>query len=263
MPENSANHYEVLQVSRNADQREIKKAFRVLAKRYHPDRNPENPGWAAERMKRIMHAYRVLADERERAAHDAWLRQHATPTRRTEEAGRASAAADLLRELLAGRGDRALKIYDQLGLSSPASLFVYMTVRDYLDCIFLLAEQLERARRYDEAAALYEELYREEAEPPRQRYFFEELCERLKNLYVRRLARARKTPAEKLACYEKLLTFDLDRSSQAFVYKKMAEATLEGGDEASAREMLRKALALRPTMKGISKIVARLGGGQP
>lgn len=48
--------YDVLGVSRNASEDEIKKAYRALAKKYHPDANPNNPE-AAEKMKEINAAY--------------------------------------------------------------------------------------------------------------------------------------------------------------------------------------------------------------
>lgn len=61
--------YEVLGLSRNADERAIRDAFRQLALKYHPDRN-KSPG-AEERFKEIAEAYAVLSDPKKRAEYDA------------------------------------------------------------------------------------------------------------------------------------------------------------------------------------------------
>jgi curved DNA-binding protein CbpA len=61
--------YEILEVSPKASAEVIKSAYRCLAQRYHPDRNPEDP-LAAERMRLINQAYRVLADSLKRARYD-------------------------------------------------------------------------------------------------------------------------------------------------------------------------------------------------
>jgi molecular chaperone DnaJ len=63
------DYYEVLSVSRNASEQEIKSAYRKLALQYHPDRNPGNKE-AEEQFKEAAEAYSVLSDPQKRAQYD-------------------------------------------------------------------------------------------------------------------------------------------------------------------------------------------------
>lgn len=65
------DYYEVLGVSKSADESEIKKAYRKLALKYHPDRNPNDKA-AEEKFKEAAEAYEVLSDADKRARYDRY-----------------------------------------------------------------------------------------------------------------------------------------------------------------------------------------------
>ncbi|RDU67064.1 molecular chaperone DnaJ [Helicobacter didelphidarum] len=65
------DYYEILEVQRDADNETIKKSFRKLALKYHPDRNP-NDQEAEENFKRINEAYEVLSNSQKRAIYDKY-----------------------------------------------------------------------------------------------------------------------------------------------------------------------------------------------
>lgn len=63
--------YEVLGVDRDASERDIKKAYKRLAMKFHPDRNPDD-ATAADKFKEVKEAYEILTDDQKRAAYDQY-----------------------------------------------------------------------------------------------------------------------------------------------------------------------------------------------
>src|ERR687892_639946 len=65
------DYYEVLGVERNAPEEEVKRAYRRLAVKFHPDKNPDDPH-AEEKFKELGEAYDVLMDPDKRSAYDRY-----------------------------------------------------------------------------------------------------------------------------------------------------------------------------------------------
>ena len=64
------DYYEILGVNRNASEQDIKKAYRRLARKYHPDLNKDDPKTAEEKFKEVNGAYQTLSDADKRAQYD-------------------------------------------------------------------------------------------------------------------------------------------------------------------------------------------------
>ncbi|MHC3994613.1 molecular chaperone DnaJ [Thiomicrolovo sp. ZZH C-3] len=68
------SYYEILEISQSAEKTEIKKAYRKMAKKYHPDANPDDPE-AEHKFKLCNEAYQVLSDDEKRSIYDRYGKQ--------------------------------------------------------------------------------------------------------------------------------------------------------------------------------------------
>ena len=111
------DYYEVLGLNKDASAEDIKKAYRKLAMKHHPDRNPDNPK-AEELFKEAKEAYEILSDDQKRAAYDQYGHAGVDPSMGAGPgtgfggAGFADAFGDIFGDIFGGgRGGQRNNVY--------------------------------------------------------------------------------------------------------------------------------------------------------
>jgi curved DNA-binding protein CbpA len=244
------NYYSILGVTENASPREIKKAFREKAKKTHPDSAGKSGGEAA--MRRLLTAYETLLNSERREAYDRAFSRFVKNVRfdyrefLREQDGPESKARLVFFDLLHLEEDEALETWEaQGGLDFP--LEDYLDREDWMDCAFLLAEELEKRGRCYEAFGLLTVLVREERRKPYFRHFMEEVERFLKELVRFKLKKAvdGATYAEAL---RSLLGLGFPRNDQARWLRSLSETLLRMGEKEAAGEVLKEALKYDPRL---------------
>ncbi|HMC27188.1 MAG TPA: molecular chaperone DnaJ [Verrucomicrobiae bacterium] len=105
------DYYEILGIDRNASDEEIKKSYRKLAIKFHPDKNPGDKT-AEEKFKEIGEAYEALSDPQTRAAYDQYGHAAFDPRMRGPRAGGFHDPFEIFREAFGGAGSGS--IFDEL-----------------------------------------------------------------------------------------------------------------------------------------------------
>ena len=261
------DHYLTLQIESNASDEEIKRAFRRLAKKFHPDKHPGSERAAEQRFKQIIVAYEVLSNRKSRDIYDRILRSSHSDLRNIRRDNlRRKAKKDIayrcrliLSELLNQNAGSALEMYEKLiSGKSHFRLDLYMSDADIRDCEFLLAEAYHQRGKLSEAARLYEKVLERESKKSYFRGFAQEIRLMLKDVYLQRITKAN-CSEEVLTNMEKILAMDLPKREVAWIYKKAAEAYYRANDIDSAVRTLKRAFQINPKLTGAKKISKKLG----
>lgn len=140
VPVSKRDYYEVLGVSKNAGTDEVKKAYRKLARQYHPDVNREDPN-ASEKFKEVTEAYEVLSDDNKRARYDQF--GHEDPT-----AGMGGGGGAGFQDFGGGFGDIFDMFFGGGGQRGPqrGSDLEYELQLDFEDAAFGVEEEIQIPR---------------------------------------------------------------------------------------------------------------------
>lgn len=260
------NYYGILQVGRNASNEQIKKAFRDLAKKYHPDKNNGNQEWAEKKIKLIIKAYKTLTDVKLRKYYDSQLTETQDADtkqdiKKDKSSEISSQVKKVLNDLVNNNGKTAIGNFEYLKNNiNDFTLNKYLTGRDYLDCMFLLAEEYEKLEKYNVSLKYYKKIYetvKRSANDNNYSFFFDETKNRIKRIYCKKLVK-HSTAREAVENYQNVLNLHINNNERAYIYKKISECYFEMGEYQSAVANLNTALSIKPTLKGINKIQTRL-----
>jgi curved DNA-binding protein CbpA len=244
------SYYSILGVAENASPQEIKKAFREKAKKTHPDSSGKSGG--EEAMRRLLTAYETLLDEERRAAYDRACRHFVKNVRfdyrefLKEQDDPESKAKLVFFDLLHFEEDEALETWEAQG-GPEFPLEDYLDREDWMDCAFILAEELEKRGRCYEAFGFLIALVREERRKPYFRHFMEEVEGFLKELVRLKLKKAVDSAAYAEAL-RSLLELGFPRSDEVRWMRSLSEALLRIGEKEAACEVLKEALKYDPLL---------------
>ena len=260
------DYYKILSVSPSASTSEIKRAFRKKAKALHPDiphnvRNTDGKKANEQAMMRLIRAYEALLDAKRRAEFDFFYNKTAKKgesfdyrTWLKEQADPESRATLIFFDLFHNAEDEAVREFLRLRSEHPSfSLRRYFSRGDFMDCGFVLAEELYFRNHYYESFLLLEQIIREERKDAYFRHFFPEVL-----ILARKLIREKLiyTLADDLLldCCEAALDFGLSKADNAEILKKMAEIYYRMGDFTTGDGCAAASVRMNPRIRGITKL---------
>lgn len=267
-----AGHFEILEIKPTKDLDAIKFAYKKVANKYHPDKNPQNLKWAEEKFKLVCEAYRQLLDSLENIQfknellnscfYDPSLhREYEVNIPNYWDTIKESPDPEdkiklMVRELEQENKASALtlflKLEEEMTGVSPLCL---LGSQDYFDACFLLGESFESVGNYEKCVEFYSIYLKHIRIQLHRRSFSEELKQKVIKIYQSKLCKTG-TVEGTIKKYEELLNnVILQNKEKAKIYKDMAKylAKANAGSE-KIETYVKTALELDPKIKGLNKI---------
>lgn len=232
------NCYQVLGVRKDATAAEIKRAYRAKAKLLHPDKNSTHD---SEEFKKLVQAYEILSDEKQRSIFDSSFFTRYSMRR---EKGRTfdyrtwllerqdyeSRAKLIFFDLMHHREDEAVQEFKRMSMNHmDFSLKKWFTREDFMDYGYILCEELVLRQEYFDAINLLEQIIRMEYSYEYFRLFFPEVLSFTLGILRNHID---SVISDELALdvYERALDLGFSKSDNVFFLSKMAEEYGRLGD---------------------------------
>ena len=260
------NYYEVLGLEPTCTAGDIKRSFRKKAKELHPDLRSFNRQVSDEQMRALLDAYDTLINPEKRSDYDRIAFTYFRKSRfnyreylKTRKEDPFFRSKLIFYDLLNSEYDEALELYEGLSAQSEeCSLEYYLGHEDYMDCLFLMAEALEKKGEFIRACELYKRVCVLEIKQPYFHHFMDEVVERLRSITCFKMVAC--LPAQTSIKYIKdMIRFNFSRKDNAFFYKKIAEIYCTLGRKDLAVEYLNKGLELDQKLPGVKKLKEKIG----
>jgi curved DNA-binding protein CbpA len=214
-------------------------------------------------MRKLLAAYEVLSDRDRRAeydrAYDRFVGKYHFDFRtflRERPEDSESQARLIFFELLHLEEEEALEIWRARGgLDFP--LWKYLDREDWMDCAYLLAEELDKRGQYYEAFRLLADILREERRRPYFKHFLEEIEGFLKEL-VRLRLKASVDGETYIECLETLLELGFSPRDEARWMRSITETLVHLGDLGAAQGVFREALKRDPALPNVTRLRKKL-----
>jgi len=236
------NPFAVLGLKPGVSSKSIRRRYRLLAGKWHPDRNPDKPREAERRFKEIAEAYRLLSSKVQRqvwthrskaSTKRKWYKKNYWDRLREDTENPASQIKLVLHDLIESRTKEGMERFLKISQWESFELERCIEGREYMDCAFLLAEEFERREEFEKAYDYYRRVYWKQHRHPMMPYYKIETGERL--IHILRDRWPRQLDAKKrVSCLAKCLADVKSKGQWKQLMTELSDGAFRLGNHAMA-----------------------------
>jgi len=266
-----AGFFKILELTPTSDIDQIKIAYKKVASKYHPDKNPNDKEWAEEKFKLVSEAYRLLIDQFQSPItsefegissfynsesfkfYESQIPNYWRSIQNSKNPN--EKVLLMLHELETENYKEGLRIYDQMVdemvYIDPLSL---LEPNNYFDACYLLAEALEKDRRYLKSMEYYTIYYQHIRILLHKRDLAKEIKAKIIKIFKNKVCRSR-SKSEIIKCYLRLLShISFTNQEKAKFLKELVLLYLETNHLDNAIDAYKEAKKLDPKLNGLRHV---------